>query len=97
MSASKAKHIEVRLKFGPSVITPEQRAEAHGALRGLLCEMSHASLSLTDKENWIFTLKVPEGTRFGILLFGGTFELVGPQIPWKARERATQVPAPAEV
>ncbi len=100
MSATAIKSLRVHLKFGPSVITPDQRSEAFGVLRGLLHSMSGSSITLCDQNTWTFRVEVPEGTPFGTLLFGGVFEITKapitaipkvrvvntlPSLPWEPR------------
>ena len=99
MSAKKNKTVRVHLKFGPTVITPEKRFDATGALRALLSPMPGSLITLLDMHTWTFGVDVPEGTPFGMLLFGGLFEITkkpveNVELPWEPRA-GTAAPARA--
>lgn len=78
MSATKLNTVRVHLKFGSTVITPEQRLDAAGALGALLSPMPGSLITLLDMRTWTFRVEVPEATPFGMLLFGGLFEITTP-------------------
>jgi hypothetical protein len=93
MSAKKNKTVCVHLKFGPTVITPEQRFETASILGELLYPMPGSSITLLDMSTWTFRVEVPEATPFGMLLFGGLFEITPPpatqpDLSWRLRRNS---------